>query len=383
MEALGIVDKGFEDIALMEIEELIGAKGKQRKGCVLFETKKTEDLARLCYRSQSLNRVVLLISKFNVNDNLLKKAKEEIEKADLSKWLGKDTTFSVRCIKDNDDFSGQEIESEFGEFIVNNIEKTQKRRQKADLKNPDVQFLAYLNEDSCFFGVDFAGFDLGKRQYKIFMHSASLRGTLAYSLMRLSGFSKEKKLLDPFCGSGTIPIEAALFASGFPVQYYTKEKLAFNKLKCFSKEDFKKIFKDGKNEDKHNGKTEVIGHDTAMKYVQYSKKNAKIAGIDKLMKFSRVSAEDLDIKYGTEIDCIATQPPLMSKLLNRKDLEKVYKELFYQADFILKKDGKMAVLTNDPEAMKSQYEQYNFREDSSRAVAYGNNSFTILVLRKK
>ena len=159
--------------------------------------------------------------------------------------------------------------------------------------------------------------------------------------------------------------------------------MAFNKLKCFSKEDFKKIFKDGKNEDKHNGKTEVIGHDTAMKYVQYSKKNAKIAGIDKLMKFSRVSAEDLDIKYGTEIDCIATQPPLMSKLLNRKDLEKVYKELFYQADFILKKDGKMAVLTNDPEAMKSQYEQYNFREDSSRAVAYGNNSFTILVLRKK
>ena len=74
-----------------------------------------------------------------------------------------------------------------------------------------------------FCGILINPFDLSKREYRVFAHSADIKGTLAYALLRISGYNPVKHFLfDPFTRSGTIAIEAALFGSGLPANYYRK-----------------------------------------------------------------------------------------------------------------------------------------------------------------
>ena len=383
MKALAICDKGLEDIAALEIKELIKEKSQIKDNCVLFSVKKLEDLCLLCYKSQSVSKILFLLDSFKFNNNgFSDNVEKNIEKINFDKWLDKKTTFVVRCDKiNNNDLSTNEIERKTGEFIINNIKKNKKYNQKVNLVNPDIIFSVFINKNECYFGIDFAGFDLSKRTYKIFMHPASLKGPIAYSLVRIADYTKKDALLDPFSGSGIISIEAALFASNFPVHYFDKEKFAFLKFKLL-KTDFNKFFK---NIDKKINKNDlkIIGYDNSMKFVQYGRKNAKIAGIDKLIRFSRIDIEWLDTKFKKNtIDKIVTDIPVLSKFADKSAVQKAYKELFYQADFILKKNGIVVILTRDLNSIKKFYEEFKFKIIEEKKVYSGKQELLILKLKK-
>ena len=383
MKGLAITENGIEDIAALEIKELINAETEIKDGCVVFNIEGLTDLCTLCYKSQSISRILSLFDYFKFNNDILKPANEKIGKIDFSDWLGKNTSFAVRCIKiGNENISTAEIEEKFGEFIINNIKKSKNYAQKVNLKEPDIAFLVYINNNSCYIGIDFSGFDLSKRGYKIFMHPASLKGTIAYALVRIAGFEKSDILLDPFAGSGIISIEAALFASNFPINYYNKEKFAFLKFKPFNKLDFNKLFS---RVDKKitKDKLDITGYDNSMKFVQYAKKNAKIAGIDKQITFSRVDVEWLDIKFKkNSVDKIVTDAPAFSKYSDKGAVEKAHKELFYQADYILKKEGIVVILVHDLSQIKKFYEEHNFKIVEQRKVYSGKQELSVVKLKK-
>ena len=125
----------------------------------------------------------------------------------------------------------------------------------------------------------------------------------------------------------------------------------------------------------------VYGYDNSMKFVQYAKKNAKIAGIDKQLNFSRVDVEWLDIKFKKgSVDKIAADMPALSKY--NKDIEKAYKELFYQSDYILKKDGILVVLVRDLSLIKGLCAEYNFKTIEQRKVYSGKQELLAVKLKK-
>ena len=383
MKGLAITEKGIEDIATLEIKELINAKAEIKDSCIIFDIKNLTDLCVLCYKSQSVNRILYLFKHFEFDNNFFKIASEKIEKIDFSEWLDKNISFVVRCIKtENDDLSTSEIERMIGEFILNNIKKNKNYKQKVDLREPDIIFLVYINKDSCYIGVDFSGFDLSKRSYKIFMHPAALKGTIGYALVRIAGFDKKDTLLDPFSGSGIIPIESALFALDFPVNFYNKEKFSFLRLKPFNNANFNRFF-DAIDKKISKEKLRIFGYDNSMKFVNYAKKNAKIAGVDKQINFSKVDVEWLDIKFEKDsVDKIVTDVPAMSKYSDNKSIEKVYKELFYQADFVLNKNGIIVILTRDLNSLKKFYEEYNFKIIKKRKIYSGKEELLIAELKK-
>ncbi len=371
MKGLAICSKGIEDITAMEIKELINSKAEIKDSCVIFDVKKQEELALLCYKAQSVDKILLLFDSFEFKNGLFDKIKEKIGKIKLDEWLDK-KTFRVSSEIINNGISSAEVNESVGEIIF------EKFRNKVDLENPGLVFFVFINSNNCYLGIDFAGIELQKRQYKVLGHAAALRSTIAYSLVRIADYKEDEILLDAFAGSGTILIEAALFTSRFPVNYYNKDRFAFLKLMKFdfNKED-RKI--------KEPAKPRILGYDSFLGCTTSAKKNAKIAGIEKFIDFSRIEVEWLDTKVKKgKIDKIASNPPALSKNKNPKDIEKLYNEFFYQAEFILNSKGKIVLVTynNSLESLKRAAEKNKFKIKEKRKVMHGKEERIVLVFRK-
>jgi len=374
MKGFLITHKGTEDIAALEVKELIGKNPKTEETCIVFDIKKYEELFKLCYKSQSAIGIFYLLHEFNY-DNIFSDFKKNLGKLNINEWLSKNIQFRVKCIKNYDNkISTPEIEKRFGEIIIEYIQKNYDYKQKVNLEDPEIIIFIYLMEKKCYVGIDFTGFDLSKRSYKIFSNPADIKGTIGYFLVRLSNCNKNETLLDTFSGSGTIPIEAALFASKFPINYFNKDKFIFLKFHKFKDIDFNGLFKKWDKEIS-DSKLKIYNMDSSMKYINFAKKNSKIAGIGKKIKFSRKDTEWLDTKFDKEkIDKIVTKMPTY-------DENELYNEFFYQAEFILNKKGKI-VLIGKKDLVKKYSSKYKFKIFDERDVFSGKMRYDVFILNK-
>ena len=379
MKALAITHKGLEQVTSLEISELLKIKTEIKDSCVIFDVASYEDIALVCYKSQSVKKVLLLLDNFKINSlkdikKSVKKNIKEIEefvKPQKTKFseapgipdsqVGK--TFAVSAEHLENDFDTEEICIEAAASIT----------AKVDLKNPDVILFVYIFKNDCYLGIDFSGEDLSKRDYRIYTHYQALRASIAYSLLRIADYSSKDIILDPFCGSGTILIEAALFANNFSQNYYSKDKFAFNK---FLDIDLEKLDK------KSSFKGSIMGFDNELRYIIGAKKNAKIAGIEKLINLSKIDIEWLETKLKEKsIDKIITNPPNLSNK-NQRTIEKIYDEFFNQADFLLKDKGNVTLITKTFDIIKNSAEKYNFKPIKEFSVVIGKEEHKIIVFSK-
>ncbi len=379
MKGFAITSKGIEHITALELKELIRCKNVVKEETVIkFSFKDLIDLCSVCYKAQSMFRAGLLLTEFTVEKTLKKSVnniKTELEKIDLSNWIK--TSFIVKCKRaGKHDFHSVDIAGKVANLIIK-----KHKNLKTEFDNPDLIFYLYIYNNKGYFGIDFSGFELAKRQYKIFNHPESLKGVTGYSLVKESGFTKDKILIDPFMGSGVIPIEATLYATKFPVQYYNKDKLFFTKFdffKAFEKEFFKghdsKIIKE---------KTNIFGYDFQLRYLKASQKNAKLAGIEKNLNLSKVSVDWLSTKFEkNSVDCIVTDPPRMSKHKNIPRLRNMYSEFLHQASIILKKDGVIVLLVKDKELLVEIAKKHKFKIAKSYLFNQGKEIFNMLKFTK-
>jgi len=368
MKGLAITYKGMEDITAREISELIKSPNIQpMQAAVVFDFDKFEDLCLLCYKSQSAIKILYLFDNFKVfNLNDIK-----LQKTDL---IDKDTSFASRCIRIGEhDFSSRDVETKIGETIKNLTSA------KVNLKNPTITVLAYLHDNDCYIGIDWAGIDLSKREYRIYTNPVSLKGNIAYALIRIADCSKNDLIIDPFCGSGEIPIETAMFLTDFPVNFYNKNKFAFTKFRIFEKTDFDKFFEKIDNKIKKI-KPNLYAYDAQQRNLKAAEKNAKIAGILKQISFSRTELEWLDVKFKKrEINKIITRLPDISKQIKKDKVEKLYKELFYQADHVLHKKGLIVTIIRDASLVKKEAVKAKFKILGERDIIHGKEILKVLV----
>jgi putative N6-adenine-specific DNA methylase len=239
-----------------------------------------------------------------------------------------------------------------------------------------------LTKKKAYLAIDYAGKDLHKREYKIFPNPASLRGTIAAGLLHIAQWKEKEILLDPFSWSGEICIEAALRQTKTSINFYSQDKLAFKKLKPLQL-DWKKWFS------KHDKKTEVkkpniFCYDAKMPNVTAAKKNAKIAGIHKAIKFSRFDVDWLDTKLEKKsVHKIITHPPEPSKFSNARDLKKRYLELFYQAAFILKPKGTLTIIQRDQTLIAEAAKEKGFAITLEKEVFSGKGKLQVKGYQKE
>lgn len=221
----------------------------------------------------------------------------------------------------------------------------------------DLCKLCYLSQSASsvlLSGKSISPFDLGKREYEVFGGADGIGGNLAYLLLRAAGYNPAKHFLfDPFTRSGAIAIEAALFSSGFPVNYYRKDALAsaFSRQQLFSKFDFSDSQVAAAKKHVKNSKSGILSSSPIMQNVRFAEKNAKIAGVNKLIRFSRLDIAWLDAKLSeNSVDLVVSYPPQFRSgsgpfaAAENAKLTKVYGEFFYQAQYFLKKGGSIVFL---------------------------------------
>lgn len=183
-----------------------------------------------------------------------------------------------------------------------------------------LQFSIYKNKVTVM--IDTSGTPLHKRGYRKNSNLAPLRETIAASMVMLSYWKYEYPLYDPFCGSGTIPIEAALF----------KNNIAPGINRSFAAEHFdfidKKYWERAREEAKSSERKlplQIFASDISSEAVQLTKCNARLAGVDDMIYVNTNNALCLDTssEYGTVI----CNPPYGERLGEVKECERLYKRL--------------------------------------------------------
>ena len=359
MKGIALTNKGIEDISALEIKELVNSDSQIKEGFIVFEFNDFEELFKLSYSSQSLSRILYVLGRVK-KDKL-----EEISKIDFNEWLdGK--TFAVECAQ-------AELKGEIGKHIPG----------KVNLTKPDITFFAIIDGNDLYLCIDFSK-DISKRQYRIFMGSETLKSGNAYALLRIAGYDAKKVLIDPFCRAGAIAIEASLYACRLSSNFFNKQDFPFAHFSKFSDFSFEKFFAAIDKQSNLEKDTKIHAIDRAFNNVQAAKKNAKIAGVIKKIDFSKTDLENLEIKFSEKsVDLIVTEPIQPSKAIAEKLTDKIYKELFNQADFILKEKGVVALIVKSGvEQLKKWASEYKFKCAAERKLMQGKEAWTILKFAK-
>lgn len=182
----------------------------------------------------------------------------------------------------------------------------------------------FFYKDEAVIALDTSGESLHKRGYRYYASKAPISETLAAALIMLTPWNKDRILVDPFCGCGTFPIEAAMIAAN----------IAPGMNREFTGETWtnfidKKLWYQAVNEanDKINDdiETDIQGYDIDGEMIEYSRKNAINAGVEHLIHFQErpVSGLSHRKKYGF----IITNPPYGERLEEQKSLQKIYTTL--------------------------------------------------------
>lgn len=180
----------------------------------------------------------------------------------------------------------------------------------------------FLMKDEVTVGLDSTGDSLHKRGYRKLTAKAPIAENLAAALIMLTPWKSDRILVDPFCGSGTFPIEAAMMAAN----------MAPGMNRSFTAENWGHIIKKRNWYDALDEAGEMVdlsvqpdiqGYDLDERMVAIARENAKLAGVEKLIHFQRRDVKDLSHpkKYGF----IITNPPYGERLEDKADIPTLYK----------------------------------------------------------
>ncbi len=329
-----ICNEDFEELVADELKKICKKKSELSDGVISFKGK-LEDALRYIYLAQSSKKVLLKLFEFKyTSETKLLKNIEALENKDFSVING---SFSVRS-------NLYHLEKSVGSIIYNKLENP-----VVEMSNPDYPVYLQVSKSSAILGIELSEGDLSKRTYKIFSHPSSIKGTLAYFLVAISGYNGKGLFLDPCCGSGTICAEAAYLASGMSLRYFDKSKIISSKV--FDEIDTSKIFKKHDDEIKSrkenlSKKTEIRAYDIDLQSVNAAKKNLKIGGIEKFVSVAKGDIDWLETKFKeNSVDYIVSNPSAYTKT-NTKKSDKFFDIFFYQTEFILSKKGEIVLLLN-------------------------------------
>ncbi|MBO7230980.1 MAG: RNA methyltransferase [Bacteroidaceae bacterium] len=247
---------------------------------------------------------------------------EIIKAVDWEQYLDWGSTFSVDSVVYSDIFRHSKfVAYRVKDAIADYFNEKHGRRPSVRLNNPDLVFHIHIAGEDCTLAFDSSGESLHRRGYRVETGAAPINEVLAAGMIMLTGWAGECDLIDPMCGSGTIPIEAALIARNIAPGVF-RQGYAFEKWKDFDSELFRSIYEDDSAE--REFKHKIYGYDVDGKMVACARRNVKSAMMGDIIE---IECRDIkDFVEPAERAMMIVNPPYGERLV-LENLLNVYKEL--------------------------------------------------------
>ncbi len=271
------IAKTFQGLEPVLAEELtrLGANDIQIGRRMVSFTGSKEMLYRANFCLRTAIRVLKPIKQFRAcsADDVY----DAVSAIDWSQWLTPQTTFAVDSVVYSNEFRHSKfVAYKVKDAIVDQLRKRTGERPNVSVTNPDLQLHIHISDYDATLALDSSGESLHRRGYRQESVAAPLNEVLAAGILLMTGWHGERDLLDPFCGSGTFCIEAALIARGIAPGIYRKS-YAFQRWPDYDADLFAAIYNDDSSEQPFNH--HIYGRDIEAKAVGIARRNVKAAGL--------------------------------------------------------------------------------------------------------
>lgn len=322
MEFIAPCHFGLEAVLKREITDLGYEIVSVEDGRVTFRGG-AEALVRANIFIRTAERIMLKVGSFRAVtfDELFEGTKalpwEEMIPKDGKFWVTKATTNKSKL------FSGSDIQSIVKKAIVDRL-KGIYHINWFEENGAEYPIRVFILKDIVTIALDTSGVSLHKRGYRQLVGKAPISETLAAALIMLTPWNKDRILVDPFCGSGTFPIEAAMIGANM-APGMNREFTAENWKNIVPKKVWYEAVTEAEDAILRDVKMNIQGYDLDSGIVKCAMQNAREAGVDEHIHFQQRDMRDLSSpkKYGF----IITNPPYGERLEDKADLPKLYKDI--------------------------------------------------------
>ena len=278
-EQFEMIAKTFQGLEEILAEELttLGANDIQigRRMVSFTGDKRMMYKANFCLRTAI--RILKPIKNFTAKD--ADEVYNQIQAIPWEEYLDVNKTFAIDAVVFSEEFRHSKFVSyKVKDAIVDYFRKKTGKRPSVRINNPDVLLNIHIAQTTCTLSLDSSGESLHRRGYRQEQVDAPLNEVLAAGMLLMTGWRGECDLIDPMCGSGTIPIEAALIARNIAPGVFRKG-FAFEKWVDFDSEMFDEIYNDDSQEREFTHK--IYGYDNNPKANEIATHNIKAAGVSK------------------------------------------------------------------------------------------------------
>lgn len=272
---------------------------------------------------RTTERILLKVAKFKATtfDELFQKTKslpwENFIPEDGKFWIAKASSIKSKL------FSPSDIQSIMKKAIVERLKSVYKVNWCSESGNEYPIRVTFM-KDEITVGIDTSGESLHKRGYRKLASKAPITETLAAALIMLTPWNKDRILVDPFCGSGTIPIEAALIGANI-APGLNRSFTAENWTNLIPKKAWYQTIEEANDNVLQDVQMNIQGYDIDGEVIKAARENAKLARVDHLIHFQQRDVKDLHHpkKYGF----IITNPPYGERLEEKEAMPALYKQM--------------------------------------------------------
>ncbi|MCR1839642.1 THUMP domain-containing class I SAM-dependent RNA methyltransferase [Murimonas intestini] len=313
---------GLESVLKREIQDLGYEISQVEDGRVTF----IGDMEAVSYANiflRSAERILLKVGCVHAEtfDELFERTKEIPWENYIPKngkfWVTKATSIKSRL------FSPSDIQSIMKKAMVERLKKVYGVSWFEE-DGSEYPLRVFFMKDEAVIGIDTTGMSLHKRGYRLLQSKAPLSETLAAALIMLTPWKGDRILVDPFCGSGTFPIEAAMMAAN----------IAPGMNRSFISESWdnlipKRCWYDALDEARENiddkAEVDIQGYDIDGDVVKSARENARAAGVEHMIHFQQRPVSEL--RHPKKYGFVITNPPYGERLEEKASLPALYREI--------------------------------------------------------
>lgn len=310
---------GLEAIVAEEVRDL-GYETRVDNGKVYFEGDEMA-IARTNLWLRVADRVKIVVAQFPAKtfDQLF----EGVKAVQWEKYLPVDANFPVsgKSVKSTL-FSVPDCQAITKKAIVERMKLAYKRLGFLDELGPTFKIEISILKDEATLTIDTSGVGLHKRGYRTTQGEAPLKETLAAALVKISKWSPSRPFVDPFCGSGTIALEAAMIGQNIAPGY--NREFISESWPWMKQDIWDKARDEADSLANYDQELTIIGSDIDHKMVAIAQENALEAGFGDLLTFKQMQATDFTTKLSDGV--IVTNPPYGERIGEVEEIEKMLRQ---------------------------------------------------------